>query len=185
MNNNLSDSNISDNTAEGNAFYEQYLHDISSGNIDFQPFDEDKNDESLLKTSKTCANGKQSVAGKVKGAAISQSPIESTYIKDEDFNGDSVHKGSSKEGNEEDGPQITDKDINLDTSSIDPVEDLVREWEEVNNKKLPSTFRKIAIQAATVHFVHQRGITVSDLEDNGFGKIMLKSYFHKVLILVY
>ena len=42
LNNNLSDSNISESAAEGNAFYEQYLHDISSGNIDFQPFVEDK-----------------------------------------------------------------------------------------------------------------------------------------------
>ena len=45
MNNNLSDSNISDNTAEGDALYKQFLHDISTGSIDFQPFVEDEEDD--------------------------------------------------------------------------------------------------------------------------------------------
>jgi len=49
LENNLSKSDISDNT-DGNALYEQYLHDISSGNIDFQPFIEDKHDADPLKT---------------------------------------------------------------------------------------------------------------------------------------
>jgi hypothetical protein len=167
LNNILSDSNISDNTAERDDLYKQFLPDTSTGSIDFQPFVEDKEDDILLKTS----NDKQSVAGKVKGATISQSSIESNNIKDEDNDGDSVHIGSSKEANKEYGPQITDKDINLDTSSIDPVEDLVREWQRDNNRKeLSTTFRNIALQTATINIMHQRGITVSDLVDNGIGK---------------
>jgi len=48
LNNNLSDSNISDNTAEGDYLYKQFLHDISTGSIDFQPFVEDEEDDILL-----------------------------------------------------------------------------------------------------------------------------------------
>jgi len=164
LNNNLSDSNISESAAEGNAFNEQYLHDISSGNIDFQPFVEEKDDDNLLKS----ANDEQSVAAEVKGDTISQTPIESTNIKESD-NDSSINKGSSNELYNGDSSPIITNDIELDISSTDPVEDLVREW-EANNKQLSTTSRKIARLAASIHIMYQRGITVSDLVDNGFGK---------------
>jgi hypothetical protein len=163
LNNNLSDSNISESAAEGNAFYELYLHDISTGNIDFLPFIRDRNDDdSLLKSS----NDKQSIAGKVKGATISQERIESNNIKEE--NTGSINKGGSREINGERSPTINNN-LELDTSSIDPVEDLVRDWEAKNNRKaLSKTFRNIALQAATIHIIQERGITVSDLVIDGF-----------------
>jgi len=170
LNNNLSDSNISDNTAEGDNLFKQFLHDISTGSIDFQPFVEDKEDDILLKTS----NDKQPVAGKVKGATISQGHIESNNIREE--NTGSIDKGGSKEINGERSLAINNN-LELDTSSIDPVEDLVREWEAKNNKALSTTFRNIALQAATIHLIQERGITVSDLEDNGFRK----NYAEKLL----
>src|SRR6185503_6807936 len=79
-----------------------------------------------------------------------------------------INKGSNNElYNGDSSPAITN-DIELDTSSTVPVEDLVREW-EANNKKLPSIFRKIARLAASIHLTYQRGITVSDLVAGGIG----------------
>src|SRR6185437_4623268 len=131
MDNNISDSNIVDKP-DGNTFYEQYVRDISTSNIDFEPFLEENHDTDSLKKHESSANNKECVGVKVKGATISQVHIESTNIKDDDDN-------------------------NHDTASIEPVVELVREWEAKNNRLLSTTLRKIAIQAATVHIIHKRG----------------------------
>jgi len=166
LENNLSDSNIADNT-DGNALYEQYLHDVSSGNIDFQPFMEEKHDADPLKTAEISVNNKEAVAAKVKGATISQSTIESTSTN-EGNNGSIINEGSSNDRNNGNRSTTMASDIALDTSSTDPVEDLVREWES-KNKELSATFREIARQTAIINITRGRGITVSDLVDNEIG----------------
>jgi hypothetical protein len=167
MDNNISDSNIVDKP-DGNTFYEQYERDISTGNIDFEPFLEENHDTDSIKKHESSANNKEGVGVKVNGAALSQDHIESTNTKESDNDSSSVNKDSSNELEDDESPAIAN-DIELDTSSTDPVEDLVREL-EANNKQLSKIFRKIARLAASIHIIHQRGITVSDLVDNGFGK---------------
>ena len=168
MNNNLSDSDISDNTTEGDSLYKQFLHDISSGSIDFQPFIEGKLVTDPLKTNKTSSNSIESIAEKVKEDTISQTPIETTVVtKGYDNHLLSNTSISNKEHNL-DEHQIFGNDIDFETSAKDP-ENLVREWES-NNKVLSSNFRKIALHAATIHITKGKGITVSDLVDIGFGK---------------
>jgi len=117
LNNNLSDSDISDNTTEGDSLYKQFLNDISSGSIDFQPFIEGKLVTDPLKTNKTSSNSIESIAEKVKEDTISQTPIETTVVtKGYDNHLLSNTSISNKEHNL-DGHQIFGNDIDVETSA--------------------------------------------------------------------
>ena len=152
MDNNISDSNIVDKP-DGNTFYEQYVRDISTSNIDFEPFLEENHDTDSLKKHESSANNKEGIGVKVKGATISPSLIEITNFKEDDGDGN-INKDidSSSNGLESASPATAYNDMEIgESSSDDPIEDLVREW-EAQHKKLTKAFRKIARIAALSGF---------------------------------
>src|SRR6476620_9228907 len=111
----------------------------------------------------------QKVAEKVKEDTISQTHFD-IYQNDNNRLSSNNNDGISEEAPIPNNNN-NNKTIELDTSSEDPAEDLIREWEKDNKpNKLAPNFKKIAHHAATIHLTKGRGITVSDLEEKDFGK---------------
>ncbi len=154
MENSSSDSDCFDES-DVNAIHEEYKKDLKSGNLDFEPLKDGEHMSPNEQITKSSHNSQEDIAEKVEGVAAEDNAVSARHLKSDGGGGD-----------------IVDNDIDaaIDPSLSDP-EDLVRDLEsKMVKKKLQPQLRAVILLTATINLGKGIGITVDDLEKNGFGK---------------
>ncbi len=140
--------NISSDTdySDENDQYDEGPISSSSENIDVPQLKEEQDDGANAKTDESQPDKDENVAEKVEGVNI----IEG-------------HHGTSTSTS-------LHNNYGQDTTSADPMDELIIEWETDHKITLSPTYKKIARYATEINIVKGRGITVQDLVEKGFSK---------------